>query len=205
MPAYRSEAEAEVRRDVVDRLRILIPGCRIINEINAASFGNRIDVLAVGTDKMVAVEIKSEKDKLDRLPDQIKAMRSVTPYVISALHERFFSINSNYGRRTDPEQSRGSHCWLYSKESSYDDWELFPPYRRVKIPKSLPSGALGMLWREELHSICHGLNMKGVAKLTMDQAADEIRYRLTGAEINAHVFRTLRARTCVEADDAIRT
>jgi hypothetical protein len=44
---------------VVGHLRQLRPGCRIIHEINASSFGNRIDVLAVGESDLIAVEIKS--------------------------------------------------------------------------------------------------------------------------------------------------
>ena len=56
MPAYRSSAEGEIRVAVVERLREMMPGCRIIHEINAASFGNRIDVLAVGEKSLAAVE-----------------------------------------------------------------------------------------------------------------------------------------------------
>lgn len=48
MPAYRSEAEAEIRVEVVALLRRQMPGCRIIHEINCAVWGpNRIDVMAV--------------------------------------------------------------------------------------------------------------------------------------------------------------
>lgn len=200
MPAYRSEAEAEIRRAVVDRLRVLVPGCRIINEINAASFGNRIDVLAVGLDRMVAVEIKSEKDKLDRLPDQIKAMRSVTPLVVSALHDKFFERGIGDGFILPPRAAIHSQAWRYAPED--ESREFHWSFRHWRQPrKVLPEGALLMLWREELHAICHGLKLKGVAKMTMEQAADEIRFRLTGEQVNAHIFRTLRARKCVEADE----
>lgn len=71
MPAYRSEAEREVREAVVARLRLIRPDARIINEINASAFGNRIDVMAVSRTEIISVEIKSKKDKLSRLPKQI--------------------------------------------------------------------------------------------------------------------------------------
>lgn len=66
-----------------------MPKARIIHEVNAASFGNRIDVLAVDHAEVVAVEIKSEKDKPDRLPAQLTAMMGVAHHVIVALQEKF--------------------------------------------------------------------------------------------------------------------
>ncbi|WP_278118673.1 hypothetical protein [Mesorhizobium sp. WSM4887] len=72
MPAYRSSAEAEIRDAAVARLRQRRPNARIIHEINVSSNGpNRIDVLAVDRAEIIACEVKSAKDKLDRLPAQL--------------------------------------------------------------------------------------------------------------------------------------
>ena len=93
MPAYRSEAEAEIRVPVVARLRELMPGARIIHEIQSACQGpTRIDVLAVTRDRIAAVEVKSAKDKIDRLATQMTHMRGCAHYPIAALHRKFFEV-----------------------------------------------------------------------------------------------------------------
>src|ERR1017187_5847469 len=88
MPAYRSEAEAEIRTVVVDPLRQMRPTARIMHEVNVSSFGNRIDVLAVDHAEIISVEIKSSKDKIDRLAAQIEGMKRCSHHVIAALHEK---------------------------------------------------------------------------------------------------------------------
>lgn len=205
MPAYRSSAEGEIRVAVVERLREIMPGCRIIHEINAASFGNRIDVLAVGEKSLAAVEIKSAKDKLDRLPDQIKAMSLVTPHVYAALHEKF--LESGVGGTYPPKQARGAITWAFPKAKRGGHVECSEVWRQRetwrKPSMSMPSGALLMLWREELHAICSGLSVKGCSKLTMEEAADQIRWRMNGEQIAVAVCSALRARQCVEADPEI--
>lgn len=202
MPAYRSSAEADIRGPVVDRLREVIPGCRIIHEINAASFGNRIDVLAVGHDTMAAVEIKSERDKLDRLPAQIKAMRGVSNLVFAALHERFLSVS--HGGFYVPSEAQGAVVWAWPIADRAGhiqcgaEWHGVDRWR--KSMKCLPHGALAMLWREELQSICRDMGVKRAGSLTMDEAMDAIRWNATGEEITRLICATLRRRDCVESD-----
>lgn len=205
MPAYRSSAEGEIREAVVDRLRELIPGCRIIHEINAASFGNRIDVLAVGETEMAAVEIKSSKDKLDRLPDQIAAMRNVTNLVFAALHEKFLrKIGENV---YPPDEARHALVWVYpriERKGHVDCGEAWDSRDRWAKPvKCLPPGAVWMLWRDELQSLCRGIGVRGVSKLTMEECIDHMRWNLTGEQVTRAVCETLRRRQCVEADPAI--
>src|SRR6056297_3623333 len=89
MPAARSEAEAEIRDAVVAKLRRTRPDARIIHEINMAGGTNRADVMAVSPAEIITVEIKSEKDKLDRLPDQIATMRKCSHITVAALHRKF--------------------------------------------------------------------------------------------------------------------
>lgn len=205
MPAYRSEAEAEIRGPVVDRLREIVPGCRIIHEINATGFGNRIDVLAVGVDRIAAVEIKSAKDKLDRLPAQISAMRGVTNDVFAALHEKF-AEQSCIGFMP-PEAARHATLWLYPKAARKGHVDCGVEWNssdRRKMPlRNLPNTAINILWREELHEICAGLGLRRVSQLNMAQAADEIVWRMTGQQITRAICAALRSRTCVEADPAI--
>ncbi|MGO4316697.1 NERD domain-containing protein [Agrobacterium sp. MCAB5] len=205
MPAYRSSAEGEIRVAVVERLREMMPGCRIIHEINAASFGNRIDVLAVGEKSLAAVEIKSAKDKLDRLPDQIKAMSLVTPHVYAALHEKF--LEGGPLGSYPPKQARDAIAWVFPRVERKGHVECSNYWRGRdawrKPIATLPPGALLMLWREELQAICSGLGVKGYSKFTMEEAADHIRWRMTGEQIAVAVCNVLRARRCVEADPEI--
>ncbi|WP_292173967.1 hypothetical protein [Mesorhizobium sp.] len=85
MPAYRSSAEADIRDAAVAKIRQRRPNARIIHEINVSSHGpNRIDVLAVDRAEIIACEVKSAKDKLDRLPAQVASMFGAAHHVIAA-------------------------------------------------------------------------------------------------------------------------
>lgn len=202
MPAYRSEAEAEIRGPVVERLRIIIPNCRIIHEINACGFGNRIDVLAVGHTEIAAVEIKSEKDKLDRLPAQIKAMTGVTNHVFAAIHEKFLKRSNSYV--FPPNEADGAVTWVWPKARHGGHYHLQEEWvcqERWRVPKqNLPPSAISILWRGELQSICRALGTKGAGSLTMESAIDVIRWNMTGEQITREICGALRRRECVEAD-----
>lgn len=206
MPAYRSDAEAEIREAVVERLRRMVPDCRIIHEINASSFGNRIDVLAVGRDKIAAVEIKSEKDKLDRLKDQITAMKRVTDLAFAALHEKFLCETETIGAMP-PKDADAATSWIYPKVDRRGHvecgsaWLDRPRWSKQKM--CLPPTAIEILWREELHQICRSIGLNGVSRLTMEDAIDAIRWHMSGAEITRAICATLRQRNCCEADAPI--
>lgn len=86
--------------ELVERLRRIRPEARIIHEIQSACQGpNRIDLIAVSRSEIIAVEIKSERDKLDRLPAQVGAMLGCAHHVIAALHERFLAEPAPTGTR----------------------------------------------------------------------------------------------------------
>lgn len=205
MPAYRSAAEAEVRDAVVTRLRDIMPDARIIHEINACGFGNRIDVLAVGPTKIMAVEIKSEKDKLDRLRDQVKAMRGVAHTVVAAIHEKF--LIETLGNTYPPNEASGAVVWAYPRRDRAGHVECqqswFASRNWDKPSLNLPPRAIHMLWRQELVAIVRGFGGTGVARLTMDECVDAIRWHMTGAQITRSICAALRARKCVEADPEI--
>lgn len=205
MPAYRSSAEADIRAPVVAHLRLMVPGCRIIHEINAASFGNRIDVLAVGDARMVAVEIKSAKDKLDRLPDQVKAMKTVTREVFAAIHEKFLHVQ--HSLVYPPDEARGSLVWVYPRTRRVghvdcsEEWRIKDRWQKSMV--CLPPGAINMLWREELHNILRVIGESRFSKLDMGESIDRIRWRMTGEQTTKAICAALRARDCKEADPPI--
>lgn len=208
MPAYRSQAEAEIRVEVVKRLREIVPGCRIIHEINAASFGNRIDVMAVGKNTIATVEIKSEKDKLTRLPAQLAAMHGVSNLVFAAMHEKFLEHNEHIGAMV-PDVARSAVAWIYPRKDRKGHVECRSEWaakeRWAKPVQCLPSGAIGLLWRKELHAICKRIGYRSVSKLTMPEAQDRILWALNGQQLAIAICDALRARECVEADDPIIT
>jgi hypothetical protein len=208
MPAYRSAAEAEVRDAVVARLRQLRPDARIMHEVNASSFANRIDVLAVSPAEIIAVEVKSAKDKLDRLPDQLTAMRGCAHHVIAALHEKFarvvetrwqpdFERDGQGYARFGPEGLGGTTTWLFP--------EMRVRWREpaASITTPLPPAAVDMLWREELRAMCHAFGLPASSRLAMPALVATLRWNLTGRQVTQGICATLRARQCIEADDAV--
>lgn len=223
MPAYRSPDEGEVRKAVVARLRQMMPAARIMHEVNAASFGNRIDVLAVNKAEIVAVEIKSKKDRLDRLPDQIKAMTRVAHHVIVALHEKFLveTPTNQWAAHTERDgtfyraalpavvERPGVMSWVFplrnrnlaSKGPAWNEYLWNAP--QPVFAEALPSGALGMLWQAELVTMCARHRVPANSRATMDFMRRALRWHLTGAELTRAICAALRERECVEADPAI--
>lgn len=211
MPAYRSPQEAEIREPVVERLRVLMPGCRIIHEINCSNWGpNRIDVVAVGVDNLAAVEVKGSKDKLDRLPDQVFGMRNCTHYAISALHEKHFKkVDSHVlGRAySSPDQAKGSTVWgfgLDETRNTYHYMEYNLADKWVKPMMGPPFGLINMMWRDELREIVsrHGMSRRS-SSLTIDEMISIVRWNLTGKDVAREVCAKLRQRKCAEADPEI--
>lgn len=221
MPAYRSSAEAEIREAVVSRIRQHRSAARIIHEINAvnmyAGATCRIDVLAVDREEIIAVEIKSSKDKLTRLPSQIDAMRGVAHGVVVALHDKFLveqktnqwaseyeRDGQHYLRRLPDPFYSGHHdvaFWVHPEAQRHftGAWR-FP--ERV-LHAASPGSAIAMLWRDELISMCAMLRVPCGKRSTMAEMIAALRWHCTGAEITKGVCAALRARKCVEADPEI--
>lgn len=223
MPAYRSPAEAEIRSAVVERIRKHRPNARIIHEINVSTYGpNRIDLIAVDVAEIIAVEIKSSKDKLDRLEAQVNSMKGAAHHVIAAIHEKFLVEQvthvdaRHYGRegrfylRTLPDK------WDYAVEA----W-VFPEVRRcleptwqhdslakwqfpqAKLETPLPAAAIDLLWRDELFALCGALRVSATARTNMTDMVRSLRWHCTGKELTRGICAMLRSRKCVEADPEI--
>lgn len=211
MPAYRSAAEAEIRDAVVARLRHLRPGYRIIHEIQSACQGpNRFDLIAVGPSEIIACEIKSARDKIDRLPDQIKAMRGAAHHVIAALHEKFLTAPDWKGAPaslvTAPKEARGATVWAYpeagadaGRTSGCAKWEE----PRPAIMTCLPHGSLDMLWAAELRRLCADLGVPVPPRPTRPVMMAALRWAATGGVLTKAVCAALRRRACIEADPPI--
>jgi hypothetical protein len=209
MPAYRSEAEAEVREAVVTRLRAIRPTARIMHEINVSSFGNRVDVLAVDRAEIIAVEIKSAKDKLDRLPDQVKAMTGIAHHTFAALHEKFFIETPTNPWRSEYERD-GQHYYLAPPDNrimrGYEVWR-YPEHPKDRwrnpdpaIQRTLPANALDMLWRDELLEMCGKFSVSVPKRPFMGVMKNALRWQLSGRDLTLGICAALRSRACIEAD-----
>lgn len=219
MPAYRSEAEAEIRQAVVAHIRQHRPASRIIHEINASDFGNRIDVLAVGEAEIIAVEIKSAKDKLDRLAKQTKAMRGLAHHTVAAIHEKFLvekecnewsahrEVDGRFYFDVPPEQIKTGLTWVYPRRQRALDpsnthlskWR-FPT---IEPERTLPADALWVLWRDELATLCARYRLSVGRRANMSQMTSALRWYCTGRELTLGICSMLRARKCIEADAPI--
>lgn len=221
MPAYRSPAEAEIRDAVVARIRKHRPDARIIHEINVSTYGpNRLDLIAVDREEIIAVEIKSAKDKLDRLPAQVEAMRWSAHHTIVALHEKFLVEQSTnqwaahyerdgvYFLKKLPDGLRRVHAWVYPeirRNPKANGWDHLARWRFPDrhAESTLPHGALSFLWRDELYELCGAFRIPVGKKATMGPMARALRWHCTGKELTRGICAMLRARRCVEADPEI--
>lgn len=223
MPAYRSAAEAEIRNAVVARIRKHRPNARIIHEINVSSHGpNRMDLIAVGAAEIIAVEIKSMKDKLDRLDAQVRSMKGVAHHVIAAIHEKFlvehqthedarhYTRDGRHYLRTLPDHwDHNVKAWVYPERRRcleptwpHDDmasWRFPDP----EFESPLPASAIDLLWRDELYNLCGALRVSASRRTNMTEMVRLLRWHCTGKELTRGICAMLRSRTCVEADPAI--
>lgn len=87
--ARRSSEEMGMRALVVPELRKRWPGARIIHELPLRYSTNRIDLAAVTETEIVSVEIKSSRDVMDRLEQQLRAFQPISARTIAALAPRW--------------------------------------------------------------------------------------------------------------------
>lgn len=220
----RSFDEQEIRNAVVSRLRQLMPGARIVHELNVAGQGtNRIDVAAIGTEHIVAVEIKSRKDVLKRLEEQWKAFNEVCHFVIVAAHEKHFAdFREKYWSDDHPPERRLNHPLFFDKWAHvFHVWQYpMPPeearsryrpdgtswtFERLhhldKIPRA--TSMLEMLWAAELQAECRRHLISCSQRSTRGVMVRDLAWNLTGKEITHAVCRQLRQRAFAEADAPI--
>ena len=212
-----SAAEREIRDAVVAKLRTVRPGARIIHELNVCgTSSNRIDVVAVTPACIVGVEIKSERDKLDRLGEQWPAFTACCHVVIVAAHQKHFREYRYAGQPENiPGDMRLNHplffddwslrtnVWPYP-EPGADRWGAGPwhlPIRHdldVRQPRAW--SLLSMLWAAELRAECARHGLPSGQRVTMPSLITSMVWSMTGREIAEAVCRQLRRRAFAEAD-----
>jgi len=212
MPAHRSDAEAEIRQAVVQHLRLARPEARIMHEVNIASRQHRVDVMAGDRAEIIMIEIKSERDKLDRLADQMAAMRRSAHIVGAALHRKF--MPEGWEERPLPARLDGiSHrdlLWWHPKAQDMAEaqhpalnWRVPDPHAAMQV--ALPQGALAMLHRDELERVCQSAGISLPRNANMKLMEQVLRWGATGRQITLGICEQLRRRTlAAEADYPIR-
>ena len=209
MPAHRSEAETEIRDAVVAKLRRLRPNARIINEINILDGRVRADVMAVDRSEIITVEIKSEKDKLDRLPDQLDAMHRTSHTAIAALHRKFMpEIESTICPRLDFMKYDQIVWWYPSAQDMAEahhsafSWSEPPVENGLQNP--LPPEAMSLLHANEMKTMCQNLAIATPPRANMKQMERALRWGASGRDICIEICGALRSREwAAEADDPI--
>jgi len=186
-----SQAERDMRDLVVRRLRELRPEARIIHEVNCGGSGSpRIDVVAVSPEELIGVEIKSERDSLDRLEHQVGHFRERF-HLVLCLHDVHRKGPLYY-------RARGDEMWRYPVESP-KEWKL---HRFARIPAS-GANLLWMLWHDELVDVSRRAEISVPARAGRKKMIVALTLDLTGRRIHREVCRCLRRRRFAEADPPI--
>ena len=203
----KSVAEKEIRDAVVAKLSRELPNARIIHELNVYGAGsNRIDVAAITPNQIYSVEIKSERDKLDRLADQARVFSAASHYFIAAVHEKFFEHFAYQDGRPGFRWPHGLHhnlrnLWCYPEPPKDLGYQWTMPRHTQTAPA--PRDVMHMLWAAELTELAGTLRISIGKRATIENKIDEIALHATGKEICAGVCTALRRREFAEADAAI--
>lgn len=185
-----SEAERHLRGLAVERLRGLMPEARIVHELNVENGTCRVDIAAVAPDRLVFVEIKSRKDTLDRLPDQVRTFVPACHRMAVCYASERWDVSTIY-RAVNYE----TDVWPEDRREWWTIGEKFKP----------PSTAamLNLLWRDELWHEAESAGFQPGRRESRSPLMHRLWNGLTGREVVAAVCRQLRARPFAEADPAV--
>lgn len=214
MKHLRSSAEQIIRDATVERFRKLWPDARIIHEMNVEHGTSRADVVAVQPDRIWIAEIKSERDKLDRLRGQVADFAPACHGLIVVAHEKWtkspgVETLKRGATRHLPSPldvaltgTRG-RCgvWVYPEtrhDSGYRSW--LPPHN-AQTPWF--HRMLMLLWADELRAVASDHCISCGPRTPAYKLAPEISRLLPGRDIERAVCQQLRSRRFAEADPPV--
>lgn len=198
-----SVAEERIRAKAEAMLRSLFPDARIIHELVLRQGGVRIDLAAVRPAYIAVVEIKSERDVLTRLPDQVAAAMEVADlFGVCVAEKHANKIGKSYDDDAKVKLPWGAQLLIEAEHGfdlkPYDAFHHEGGWRhRVEPRLCNPAARLEMLWAEELKLISQR------PKLSRQPAKRHICETMTGKQIREAVCAILRARPFPRADPAI--
>ena len=206
-----SSSEREIRDYAANRLRQMLPAARIVHELVVG--GCRADLAAIEAERITLVEIKSERDTLKRLPEQVRQFARASHCVVVVAHEKWFDrtpYNNGLPRFVPSDEFRDAcsgetaEVWGYpeiAERPNYGRWCLMPwAYGRAQ-----PHAArlLELCWRAELLEEAFAHRIAASSRATMPWLIREMAWNMTGKEIARAVCRRLRRRSFPEADAPI--
>lgn len=182
-----SPAEERIRAKGEAMLRAVFPAARIVHELALEQYGVRIDLAAVTLDRLICLEIKSERDVLARLPAQVDAMARVCDAWGVLVASRHRDATCQLLGRSLPvaEEDRREALGSYLFRSAHDGLCNGP-------------ARLEMLWADELRAI--RCPRRDAPRGMCIQAASD---SMTGSEVRRAVCAALRSRSFPRADAAI--
>lgn len=200
---FASEEEATIRAATVARIRDLLPGARIIHELNVEQGTVRADIAAVEVDRLYLFEIKSARDTLHRLPNQLRLFHPVCHGLVVVADEKWCGRATAAGFPNCDARAIIAHNaplaslwqWPEPERPWGRDWTL-PAHLSIPWPHRM----LRLLWTEELRDVARDLEIPTTTRAPGYKLAALIANQATGSEITAAVCRTLRRRTFAWAD-----
>jgi hypothetical protein len=187
-----SPAEARIRDKAERLLRDLFPDGRIVHELDLC--GVRLDLAAITSERLILLEIKSERDTLSRLDNQVKFAHRIGGPLIVCIAPRWVDDLKarGYWRNTEKlvETDEG-FADLYSREGRYAD------YWRTRLTREDSDrydnrALMDLLLKPELFALArpHGAKTKHDVPALQNIAHEN----LTGREIRRSTMAALRAR-----------
>lgn len=190
MPRKVSDDEEVMRVAVEAWMKARWPAARIIHELNIAGGSVRLDLASVGDEELRLVEIKSRKDVLDRLPNQIKRAKECCQEVwvcIDDKHQAAFDALAN-------ENTGWYAIGLLVLKPDGTLIERRPASNRQPDPRRV----CDLLWADEMRThLRPANNMANMVRLTVDEHG--LRH------IMRKVCIALKARPFPRADEAVGT
>lgn len=204
-----SAAEREIRDYAAERLRAMLPESRIIHELVVG--GCRADLAAVEPERITLVEIKSERDTLKRLPEQVRQFGRASHAVIVVAHQRWFDTTpylngcDRFVPVKDLQDTIGAHTlWAYPEiegRPMYGAWSMGRYWSASPEPHA--ARLLELCWKDELLAECHRHRIAASSRSTCATMIRDMAWHMTGKEIAQAVCRQLRGRDFPEADTPI--
>lgn len=187
-----SEAERHLRGLAVARLRSILPGARIVHELNVETGRCRVDLAAIGTSALYLVEIKSRKDKLDRLPEQVRTFApACTGLAVLYSAERW-----DWNAMRSAGVGWEAQLWA-------DDKPQYWEFRNNPYCPPNASAMLNLLWRDELFDASVRAGFQPHKRDSRSPMMNRLWAGLTGKELVEAVCFQLRRRPFAEGDPPI--
>lgn len=184
-----SAEETRIRTKAEECLRAAFPDARIVHELVVKQGSCRLDLAAITPQRLIIVEVKSEKDVLDRLEKQARQTRAVADGFMAVVADKHL------------DKAREVLKWLdVCSETNAEREIVHGAYFARSVMKALTNAParLEMLWAQELRIVA-GTSPKASRAVSILHASDY----MTGSEVRHRVCAALRAREFPCADPPV--